>query len=667
MGKVDSSAILRRKISIRIKFFLTILTASFLVSLAALYFAYTSIHEALFQGLRSELTATAKTAAASIDGDKHKLLELSGDENSPYYRELKEQLKAIRDSNPKIRYVYTMAKTNKPNIWEFIVDAEENPELMSHLGEPFDTSKCNEMKRAFDNPTADKSLTTDKWGTWLSGYAPIYDISGQAVAIVGVDMSADHVRASIAERQRELLPPLSMLLIIPAVISLLISRRASKLLAEIIEATKKIADGNYDQRVSVKTNDEIGELAGALNAMAVNIGERVGSAEEMATIDGLTDIYNHRYFQERLSGEIKRAERYNRELTLMIIDIDNFTRFNTVNGHNLGDVALKQIAGLIKQTVRDTDIVARYAGEEFAVIFPETSEEKALLMGERISIIISTHRFDTKHNIAIPITVGIGIASYPKCGTRSQELIESAYEALKEAKQLGNGQIVMYDKPGKQTKVKPLKENAETDDMLLSAVFSLAKAVDARDRYTRRHSEFVARYSAALGKSIGLGERDVTNISIAGLLHDVGKIGVPDSVLNKRGTLTDAEWTYIDRHPVLGADIVRHLKGLSNIVKIILHHHERFDGTGYPDRMKGEEIPLMARILAVVDSYHAMISSRPYRKGLSHDEAISELMRCRGTQFDPNLVDKFVELLENENRPAEDSFTDTDSPEATSA
>jgi polar amino acid transport system substrate-binding protein len=140
----------------------------------------------------------------------------------------------------------------------------------------------------------------------------------------------------------------------------------------------------------------------------------------------------------------------------------------------------------------------------------------------------------------------------------------------------------------------------------------------------------------------------VTNLSIAGLLHDIGKIGVPDAVLNKLDTLTDDEWLYIDRHPVLGADIVRHLSGLREVVKTILHHHEKFDGTGYPDCMAGEEIPFKARIVCVVDSYHAMISDRPYRAGLSRTEALTELNRCRETHFDPRIVDKFIELIEKE-------------------
>lgn len=647
------------RISIKTKLFLIILLTSTVVALAASSLIYVEIHRTLIQGLRNELTATARTAGASINGDKHKLLELSGNENSPLYSEIKKQLKAIRQANPKIRYVYTMAKTNKSKIWQFIVDAEDNPELVSHLGDKYDVSEFEEMQNAFNKPTADKELTIDKWGTWLSGYSPIYDSAGRAVAIVGIDMSAKSVQTTLAKRRRALAMPLLSIFLLPALISWIVSKRASRSLTSMIFAAKKIADGDYDQRIPVNTNDEIGDLARALNYMASNISKRVGSQECEITIDSLTDLYNHRYFQELLSNEIKRAERYNRELSLMIIDIDKFTEFNAINGHTFGDEALKKIAELIKQSTRTTDIAARYAGEEFVVMLPETSGDEAKLMAERINMMVSTCQFHTKHNIAIPLTTGIGIATYPKDGESSQDLLNSVYEALKEAKRIGRLQIASYSEINHGANIKntnkPSRGKGRNDDLILSAVFSLAKAVDARDHYTRRHSEFVARYAAALGREIGLSEEEITNLSIAGLLHDIGKIGIPDSLLNKPDKLTQEEWQFMNRHPILGAEIIRNMKGLPKaIVKAVLHHHERYDGTGYPDGMEGEEIPFTARVLALADSFHAMISDRPYRKGLSFETAMNEIIRSRGKQFDPDLADSFIKLLEREQHASDD-------------
>ena len=601
-------------------------------------------------GLRNELVATARTASVLIDGDKHEQLTASGDDKSELYVEIKAQLKAIKAANPKIRYIYTMVKTEKANMWEFIVDAEENPELMSYLGDPFDVSSYPEMQLAFEKPTADTEITTDKWGNWLSGYAPIHDRNGEAVAIVGIDMSANAVKEIIREDQRDLLIPIGILLLLSAVIGFSAASRISRAITSMLDAAKRIAEGDYDQRIQVQTTDEFGELAASLNTMAKNISERVGSLAGTAIVDGLTDLNNHRYFQERLDVEIKRAERYNRQLALLMIDVDGFARFNAINGHVLGDSALKKIADIIKDCSRETDITARYSGEEFVVVMPEADEREAMMAAARIAMMVATQQFNTKHNISIPITVSIGITHYPKYGENSKGLIDTACEALAEAKRLGPNSIAYPKSHGSataDTTFEP-RNNQPSDEVIINAVFSLAKAVDARDHYTHRHSEFVARYSAALGRALGLDDKDVTNLSIAGLLHDIGKIGVPDAVLNKLDTLTNDEWSYIDRHPVLGADIVRHLSGLREVVKTILHHHEKYDGSGYPDGMVGEEIPLKARIVSVVDSYHAMISDRPYRAGLSHNQATVELRRCRETQFDPRLVDKFIELLEKE-------------------
>lgn len=638
------------RVSIRTKLFLIILLSTLFVSVSAAYIGVKKSSERNFEGLRDELIATARTASAAIDGNKHEQLAASGDDKSDLYVEIKDQLKAIKAANPKIRYVYTMVRTDAANVWEFVVDAEENPKLMSNLGDPFDVSPYAEMQLAFEEPSADTEITTDAWGDWLSGYAPIYNEGGEAIAIVGLDMSANAVKGVIREDRRDLLIALIPIMLLPALMGIPASRRLSRTVTNMLEAATKIAEGDYDQRIVVRTTDEIGQLAAALNKMAAKVSERVGSMTGTAVIDGLTDLSNHRYFQDRLAVEIKRAERYNRQLALLMIDVDSFARFNAINGHVHGDQALRKIADIIKECSRETDLTARYSGEEFVIVMPEADEREAMMAAERIAMMVAAEPFNTKHNISIPITVGIGITHYPKYGETSQGLIDTACNALAEAKRLGPNSIAYPSNDDCTPVITTVKliEKKLSDDMIIDAVFSLAKAVDARDHYTHRHSQFVARYAAALGKALGLDDADVTNLSIAGLLHDIGKIGVPDAILNKFDTLTNDEWIYIDRHPVLGADIVRHLSGLREVVKTILHHHEKYDGTGYPDCMSGEEIPFKARIVCVVDSYHAMISDRPYRAGLSRAETIAELNRCRATHFDPRIVDKFIELLEKE-------------------
>ncbi len=264
------------KVSLESKLFITILFSLSLITAFFSYSMYTEINQTLLNGLRNELISTARTAAVSIDADKHGALEASRNEHSRLYRELKQQLIAIKKANPKISNVYTMTKTDDPNIWQFIVDAETDATLISHLGDRYDVSKFAEMQRAFEAPTADKGFTVDKWGTWLSGYSPLYDSKGRAAAIVGIDMSADTVIQKIEEEKRLLTLNLLLLLILPALISLIVARSASRALTKTIRIAKRSSEQMDEQGLYLKASCRATGLRASLNGMLTNLCLKVG-------------------------------------------------------------------------------------------------------------------------------------------------------------------------------------------------------------------------------------------------------------------------------------------------------------------------------------------------------------------------------------------------------
>ncbi len=243
------------------------------------------------------------------------------------------------------------------------------------------------------------------------------------------------------------------------------------------------------------------------------------------------------------------------------------------------------------------------------------------------------------------VTASIGLASYPADGVMSGELVTTADTALYYAKNTGGNRTYVSSKIFAEAEAGVEPKNTRKGSGL-SAVYALAAAVDAKDHYTYGHSRKVNTYSVVLAETIGLPSDEVSRISTAALLHDIGKIGVPDSILNKKGELDAQEWDAIKSHPRLGANIVGNVPDLSPCVGSILYHHERWDGTGYPEGLRGKTIPLGARILAIADAFAAMASARPYRTALPDEEALERLKQGAGNQFDPELVQAFVEEVE---------------------
>ncbi len=391
-------------------------------------------------------------------------------------------------------------------------------------------------------------------------------------------------------------------------------------------------------------------VAGALFSFTVSLRKRDASSDaqlfDTPTVDALTRIASHRVFQDRLSHECERAYRFGDTFMLIMLDLDNFRPINERHGHRVGDRVLLELSRKFRTQLREIDMVARYGGDQFAMILPHTFEKGGVEVAERLRRTIAAWVFPVSTSAEVRLTVSIGLCSYPQDGVTPQEMLDAAQKALTFAKAMGGNQVQLSrDLPARDQvgNVVSLPHSGRE-----AIVRSLAAAVDVRDGYTREHSRLVSELSAAIARRIGLPSGDVARISVGALLHDVGKIGVPDAILAKEGRLSPEEWECIREHPELGKRIVEQAPELTDVVPLVFHHQERWDGTGYPGQLRGEDIPLGARIIAAADAYHAMRSDRPYRAGRSHREAMRELLRCSGGQFDPRVVEALLAVLDND-------------------
>lgn len=382
-------------------------------------------------------------------------------------------------------------------------------------------------------------------------------------------------------------------------------------------------------------------------ALALDNAQMYERAKLEAITDGLTRLYNHRYFHEALSKVISNREW--EVFSLAMIDVDMFKLYNDLYGHSAGDKALERIASVLKGCLRRDDILARYGGEEFALLLPGLKKEDSLNVIERLRAAVE-EEFGSSKNISEFLTISIGIANYPLHGKSCEELVEYADTALYIAKKRGRNQCVLYEKGnGKNGSLKEIdgieKVQGDIDAAYFSAIYALAATIDAKDHYTYGHSENVSKYGVMLAKAAGFSEESINIVKDAGLLHDIGKIGVPEYILTKPSQLTNGEFDIMKKHVEISTTIIKHVPNLVKVIPAIMTHHERWDGNGYPRGIKGESIPLEGRCLCIVDAFDAMTSDRPYRKALTIERAIAELERGRGIQFDERLTNVFINVL----------------------
>jgi len=367
--------------------------------------------------------------------------------------------------------------------------------------------------------------------------------------------------------------------------------------------------------------------------------------EVLANVDAVTGLYNHRYFQTRLEEEIRKTRETKSTLGMLMIDLDNFKKYNDCYGHKAGDQLLAKTSKIFLSKTSEQDIVCRYGGDEFAILLPGANSDRIVSVIEQIrSAFDKMVEMDEVFELPDKVTLSAGYSIYPDLARSKDELIMQSDSALYQAKNMGRNNVQLY-----RDVFEDIKYFFDNDEKLFGGLRALLGTVSAKDKYTLGHSERVMDYSVMIARAMGLSEERIRMIKIAALLHDIGKVEIPETVLNKTEPLTDEDRYLLYKHPDYSVDILEPLSGIHNLIDSIKHHHERYDGGGYPSGIKGNNIPLEARILCVADAFDAMLSDRPYRKGMRLKEVVEELKNNSGTQFDPYAVQAFLSALNIKN------------------
>ena len=446
--------------------------------------------------------------------------------------------------------------------------------------------------------------------------------------------------------------------------------KTSSVIVPMISVNKCIGVMLVGQNISNINTNLVSFFSNYMGMFIHNV-QLLEQTNKYANTDTLTSLYNHRGFQEILANELVKAKDNNKPLSVVMFDVNNISKINRELGHAKGDEVIKTIADKISQNIRATDSAGRYGGDEIAVIMPDTDTKDAKYLAEYITYCLSCCFVDDVG----PIKVSVGISTYPECTIDQEKLLILAEQAMfiSQAKGYKEGMSAIisssdfnfWDDVALNSFAEVLakrhsqiginfeeelvhkfnQEEIVNHNHLMEMVTSLAGAIDAKDPYTKGHSTSVSRYAEALARAVNLPEHEVERIKIGALLHDVGKIGIPESVLKKPGKLDDDEWEIMKQHPTIGAEkVLAPNEALRDLIPIVKYHHERLDGKGYPEQLKGNQIPLAARIVSVADAYHALVSDRPYRKGMPIEKACAILKEGAGIQWDADLVRQFISI-----------------------
>jgi len=386
-----------------------------------------------------------------------------------------------------------------------------------------------------------------------------------------------------------------------------------------------------------------------------------------AITDAVTGLPNHRAVMSKLDEVLSHCQRARSSCAVLFVDLDHFKRVNDTYGHRAGDAILCEVAERLRNGIRLEDFVGRYGGEEFAIILTGMDVLGASQVADRLLIALNSQpccreATDTHSPVTIAITGSIGVSVYQLHGTTREELIESADRAMYQAKIGGRNRVCIADVeiPSLSNDVGtrgrasgPLAFDApgmkEQDMKEIIGLQALTAAAAARDGDTCIHAHRLVELAVATARKLRQNDRELHMLRLGAILHDIGKIGIPDAILHKPGPLTDEEWKIMRSHPDIGRHILEEIGGVFNqLAEVVVAHHERWDGAGYPMKLAGEAIPLHARILTVVDSFDAMTSRRVYREPMSIEAARAELQRCSGTQFDPHVVAAFLSVLDEQ-------------------
>jgi diguanylate cyclase (GGDEF)-like protein len=383
---------------------------------------------------------------------------------------------------------------------------------------------------------------------------------------------------------------------------------------------------------------------------------------KLALKDPHTGVYNRRYLQETLEKELSLAKRHSQSVSVIMMDIDYFKAINDVYGHACGDLVLKQFTKTLKKAIRRYDTIFRFGGEEFVIISPRTDRATGLILAKRLLKTIHAHRFGYRGNV-IKLKLSMGVVSYPEDGLviRGFDLVYLADQVLNKVKEYGGNQVYSSEDLQKmegdprsegetgvgmellKKKVNRLSQRA--NQSLIEAVFALAKTIGIKDWYPDTFTKRSIYYAVEIARMLKLSKNEIEHIRKAAILHDIGKVGINEDILLKNSKLTTKEFEIMKKHPQFSTDIIRPLHFLRGTIPLILYHHERWDGKGYPHGLKGNEIPIGARIIAILDAYRSLTSNRPYRKAYSKRNAKEILGRESGTKFDPQVTTAFLKIL----------------------
>lgn len=383
------------------------------------------------------------------------------------------------------------------------------------------------------------------------------------------------------------------------------------------------------------------------------LADRLTEVWTMATVDQLTGVLNRQAVLTELEKEIDRAARYSHQLSVVMVDLDHFKRLNDTHGHAAGDVMLREIAEILRTNLRAVDVVGRYGGEEFLIVLPETDVDAAASLAEKLRRLAGRHVIVMQDGFRASATLSAGVAGGFGGHLELETLVRDADNAMYSAKALGRDQVYVFHELEDNGLVRraAIAPSARSHAIEVgraafgAATESLTAALDARPGWAGKPSSMIAGAAVELALGLGLPESEIERIRVASLLHDLGKLAIPESILTKPGELNDPEWRIVSEHPKIGQVILEQAGALRDAATIVLHHHEWYDGRGYPHGLAGEEIPVGARIVAIADAYEAMVAGRPYREAISHEAAIQELRRHVGMQFDPQLVEAFADLF----------------------
>jgi len=428
---------------------------------------------------------------------------------------------------------------------------------------------------------------------------------------------------------------------------------------EHLEELVEERSGQLMQEISLHKKAEVEKSK--LNYALLKSYEKLKS---ISLIDAHTGLYNHRYLQDVIEAEFHQSKRYAQHLSVIMLDIDYFKSINDVYGMAFGDLVLKQLARQLRRLVRRYDILIRYSGEEFIIISPRLNRELALNMAQRLLESLNVVSFGNKKH-TVKLKLSLSAVSYPEDrGAKGIDLVNLANNVLDYAKQSGGNRAYStldIKKPGKKgmekilkaTGVKTLKNTIEklttkSKQGLVESILAFAKTIELKDHYTGEHVESTVHYATEIAKELHMSRDDIELIKQAAMLHDLGKIGISENILLKKGKLTKKEFDEIKKHPQIGADIIRPIRFLHGLIPFIFYHHERWDGKGYPSGIKGEDIPVGARIIAIADVYQALTSDRPYHKAFSKKEAIEIIKKASGKQFDPHITNIFLKIIKKE-------------------